>query len=289
MRLDATTRRQSGFPRDRVGSIRRGAIVRIGACASLIAAACGAARGETRLMVHYALSVAGLSAGEGTWTVEIDEHRYASRADGSFTGIWRVLAGGDVFSATRGTFARGRPAPSRYEANFGLDVAIEGVRMELRDGAVTGLALRPPLPTLRDRVAIAETDRRGVLDPLTAALIPIPGTGDMLVPAACQRTLKMFDGGHRYDIALGFKRVDEVRAELGYRGPVVVCDMSYWPISGHSPTAWRVKSLLSRRGMEMWLAPIAGTRLVAPFRIAVPTFFGTAMLDATRWEAAVNP
>lgn len=246
------------------------------------------ARAETRVTVRYAISIAGVAVGEGIWTAEIDKGRYAARADGSFTGVWRVLAGGDVFSATRGTVDRGRPAPTHYEANFALDEAIEVVRMELRDGAVTDFDVRPPLPAVPDRVPVADADRHGVVDPLTAGLMPVPGTADMLSPAACQRTLPIFDGGHRYDMALSFKRMDAVAAEQGYRGSVVVCAMTYQAISGHSPTGWRVRHLMGKRGMEMWLAPIDGTRLLAPFRISVPTLLGTAVLEATRFESAVR-
>lgn len=249
----------------------------------------GPARAETRLTARYAISIAGVGVGEGTWTVTIDKTRYAARADGSFTGIWRVLAGGDVFSATSGIAGRDRLAPTHYEANFALDEAIDAVRMELRDGAITDLDVKPVLPAVADRVPMTDAHRRGVVDPLTAGLMAVPGTSDMLSPAACQRTLPMFDGGHRYDMALSFKRMDTVAAQQGYRGPVVVCAMTYQPISGHSPSGWRVKHLLGKRGIEMWLAPIDGTRLLAPFRISVPTLLGTAMLEASRFESAVRP
>jgi hypothetical protein len=40
---------------------------------------------------------------------------------------------------------------------------------------------------------------------------------------ACQHTLPIFDGHQRYDLKLAFKRMDQVTAEKGYSGPVVVC------------------------------------------------------------------
>jgi hypothetical protein len=260
----------------------------LAAAVAVLGPACRPAQAETSLDARYAISVAGLIVGEGIWTVRIDKDRYSTRADGTFTGIWRLLAGGEVFSSASGN-VRGRLSPTRYEANFALDEAIEAVRMSLRDGAVKDLAVEPPLPDVADRVPVGEADRRGVTDPLTAGLMAAPAAGDVLAPGACERTLAMFDGGHRYDMVLSFKRMDEVKAVEGYRGPVVVCAMAYRPISGHSPSGYRVKHLMGRRGMEMWLAPIASTRLLAPFRIAVPTLLGTAMLDAVKFESAVKP
>jgi hypothetical protein len=267
----------------------RDALLVIGSAVACAAWGCTPAVAEVRLTVHYAISIAGISVGEGTWKVQLDKRLYEARADGSFTGMWRVLVGGDVFSETHGTAARGRPVATRYEANFGLDEAIEAVRMELRDGTVTDVDVRPPLPDRPDRISLGEADRRGVTDPLTAGLVPIAGSGNMLTPAACERTLPMFDGGHRWDITLSFERMDAVNAGEGYQGPVVVCAMAYRPIAGHSPSGWRVKHLIGKRGMEIWLAPVNGTRLLAPFRISVPTLFGTAMLDATKFESATRP
>ena len=38
--------------------------------------------------------------------------------------------------------------------------------------------------------------------------------------------------------------------------------------------------------MEVWFAPIAGTRVLVPYRVTVPTPLGTAMLEATQFIAA---
>src|ERR1700676_430046 len=147
---------------------------------TVLCRSCGPARAETRLTAHYAISVAGVAIGEGALTVELDKSRYAARADGAFTGLWRVLVGGDLFSATRGNAGRGRLAPTHYEANFALDEAIDEVRMELRDGAIADLDIKPPRPDVPDRVLVTNAHRRGVVDPLTAGLMPVAGTGDML-------------------------------------------------------------------------------------------------------------
>ena len=37
--------------------------------------------------------------------------------------------------------------------------------------------------------------------------------------------------------------------------------------------------------MEIWLAPISGTRVLVPFRFSVPTPFGQGVLQATYFVA----
>ena len=77
--------------------------------------------------------------------------------------------------------------------------------------------------------------------------------------------------------------MDHVRASVGYQGPVAVCSVSYRPISGHRPGRAAIKYLMAAHDIEMWLAPIAGTRILVPFRISVPTFIGRANLQATQF------
>ena len=106
----------------------------------------------------------------------------------------------------------------------------------------------------------------------------------MLTASACRHTLAIFDGSHRFDIALSFKRMDRVDTEAGYRGPAVVCAMSYRPVAGYTPGTFRVDYLRKSRGMEMWLAPVAGTRVPGgdPHRDLDHDGNGGAQRDALR-------
>jgi Protein of unknown function (DUF3108) len=267
------------------GRFGKAAIV---AAAALIWLPCGLAHAQSTLTAHYKLSLAGIGIGQGDWSVEIDKDRYSAKSSGKFIGIWRVLLGPDISAATHGTASQGRLMPTSYVANFSSDDDIDDVRMTFRDGIVSEVAAKPPIPASPDRVPITAADLRGAIDPLTAGLIAVPGTGDVVAPAACQHTLPIFDGTHRFDIALSFKRMDKFNAETGYQGPVVVCGMSYRPVAGYNRGAFRVNYIKKTREMEMWLAPIAGTRFLAMSRILIPTMLGTAVLAATQFEAATR-
>jgi hypothetical protein len=267
------------------GRFGKAAIV---AAAALIWLPCGLAHAQSTLTAHYKLSLAGIGIGQGDWSVEIDKERYTAKSSGQFIGIWRVLLGPDISAATHGSASQGHLTPTSYVANFSSDDDIDDVRMTFRDGIVSEVAAKPPIPASPDRVPITAADLRGAIDPLTAGLIAVPGTGDVVAPAACQHTLPIFDGTHRFDIALSFKRMDKFNAETGYQGPVVVCGMSYRPVAGYNRGAFRVNYIKKTREMEMWLAPIAGTRFLAMSRILIPTMLGMAVLGATQFEAATR-
>ena len=113
---------------------------------------------------------------------------------------------------------------------------------------------------------MTEAHRRGVIDPMTASLLRVPGTGDPVAPEACQRTISVFDGRMRYDLQAAFKRMDQVKAEKGYEGPAVVCAVHFTPIAGFVPIAPRIKYLIEQRDIEV----VAGADRRHPRAGAVP-------------------
>jgi hypothetical protein len=246
------------------------------------------AHAQSTLTAHYRLALAGLEIGAGDWSVDIDKDHYAAKSSGQLFGMWRALLGPDISAMTHGTTSQGHLAPTSYVANFSSDDTTDDVRMMFRDGIVSEVEAKPPIPASSDRVPVAAADLRGAIDPLTAGLMPVPGTADLLAPAACQHTLPIFDGTHRFDMALSFRRIDKIKAETGYQGSGVVCGMSYRPVGGYNTGAFRVSYLKQARDMEMWFAPIAGTRMLAMFRISIPTLLGIAVLEATRFESAIR-
>jgi len=79
-----------------------------------------------------------------------------------------------------------------------------------------------------------------------------------------------------------------INTEAGYKGPAVVCAVTYRPVACYILCVSLVNYLKANHYMEMWFAPIAGTRTLAVIRISIPTMLGTAVLKATRFESA-NP
>lgn len=119
--------------------------------------------------------------------------------------------------------------------------------------------------------------------------IPVGAAGEDLSQEACQHTLPIFDGRHRYDLKLTFKRMDRMSADKAYAGPAVVCSLGYQPIAGHRASTPLVKYLSEGREMEIVLAPVAGTRVLAPVRLSVVSMLANLVIQANRFEAAAQP
>jgi hypothetical protein len=257
--------------------------------AALAAAAPGAVRAQGKLEARYSATLAGIPIGKGSWVVDITDTRYMAAASGSTTGLVRAFTGGRGTSASHGTLHAGQPQSSTYASTIVNSKRSDEVRLTVNNGIVKDSKLDPPLETGPDYVPITDEHRKGILDPMTASLLRTPGTGDPLSQEACQRTMAIFDGRMRYDLQLAFKRMDQVKADTGYTGPVVVCAVYFSPIAGYIPTRTAIRYIARQRDIEVWLAPIAGTRVLVPFRAQGPTPIGRFMVEATQFVSTPLP
>ncbi len=218
--------------------------IALAASGALAVALPGAALAQGKLEAHYTVTLAGIPIGKGSWVIEIADTHYSATASGITTGLMHVLTDGEGTTAAHGSFAgrqrcrpRPMPPPSRA-ARRPTDV-----RVTLDNGNVKDFKADPPQDHDHERVPVTEADRHGVFDPMTASLMRVPGNGELLSPEACQRTMAIFDGRMRYDLQFSFKRMDTVKADKGYAGPVVVCAVYFTPVGGYIPSRGAIKYL----------------------------------------------
>lgn len=255
-------------------------IVVAGAAAALAGTLDGRALAESRLEARYTATLAGVPIGRGAWQVEVADDQYTAVASGKTSGLLAVFSGGHGTAASRGAIKGGMLHALSFASSVVSGKKSDEVRMTLSGGVVKDLSAEPPMPPVPDRVPVTEAHMRGVTDPMTGGLVTVAGTGDTVTPEACRRTLPIFDGRGRFDLVLTFKRMARVRAEQGYAGPVVVCNVHYQPIAGHRPNRAAIRYLMEANDIEVWYAPVAGTRILVPFRISVPTVLGPGVLEA---------
>jgi hypothetical protein len=250
--------------------------------AAVTAALHDRAHAEGKLDASYTISFARLEVGDIFATVVFGDSNYAISARGRAGGVMKALIDGEGSFAARGTLKDGYPLPTTFTSKIVSSVETSEVTMVLDEGRVKELTAIPPPNT--NAVPVTEANRQGIVDPLTAMLFSTAVGGESLSQAACRQTLPIFDGRQRFDLKLGFKRMDKVTAEKGYAGPVAVCSVTYEPIAGHRSSAALVKYLSEGREMEMALAPIAGTRFLVPFRVSVVSMIANLVIVANRFE-----
>ena len=249
----------------------------------------GPAAAQGRVEAHYDVTLAGILIGTGAWTIEVLDDQYSAAANGSTTGLLKTFAHGTGTGTSQGRVINGALVPANYTATISSSKKSETIRMSLAGGNVKDFVIEPTPSVDTKRIPVTDAHKRGVFDPMSATLLRVPGNADPLGPEACHATTGIFDGRMRYDLRLDFKRMDTVKSEKGYHGPAVVCSIYFSPISGYVPDRYAIKYLAAQRNMEVWLAPIAGTRVLAPYRLTIPTPLGTGKLEATQFITTAVP
>ena len=259
------------------------------AAAALSALAPQAAAAQGRLEAQYEATLAGIPVGKGAWTIEIGDDTFSAAAQGGTAGLLKAFSGGSGSGASQGRVVNGALVANAYTATTTTQKKSETIRMVLANGTVKDFSIDPTPPVDPDRVVVTEAHRKGVLDPMTGSMLRVAGNGELLSPDSCRTGTGIFDGRMRYDLKLDYKRMETVKAERGYRGPAVVCAVYFTPLAGYIPDRPVIKYLTTERRMEIAFVPIAGTRVLVPFRMTIPTPFGQAMLEATSFVTSAMP
>jgi hypothetical protein len=264
-------------------------ILAAGSAFALITATAGdRAHAEGNLDASYTISFARIPVGEITATAVFGQNEYAMSARARAGGVMKaLLVDGEASFSTDGAIKGDYPVPTTFTSKIVSNAESSDVTMVLEEGNVKELAVTPRPSS--DLVPVTKANRQGIVDPLTALLFSAAAAGEGLSQEACRRTLPIFDGHQRYDLKLAFKRMDKMTAEKGYAGAVVVCSVNYEPIAGHRANIPLVKYLSEGREIEIALAPIAGTRLLAPFRLSVVSTLANLVIEANRFETVMAP
>ncbi|HEY0852994.1 MAG TPA: DUF3108 domain-containing protein [Bradyrhizobium sp.] len=261
----------------------------VGLCAAaLLLLAPLPASAQGRLEAHYEASLAGIAVGKGTWGIEITEDYYSASAQGATAGLLKAFSGGTGTGSAQGRIINGALVPTNYTATISSKKS-ETIKINLANGGVKDFSIDPEPPVDPDRIVVTEAHKKGVIDPMTSSLVRVPGNGEVLGPDACRGGSSVFDGRLRYDLKLDFKRMETVKADKGYHGPAVVCAIYFTPLAGYIPDRPVIRYLANERRMEIVLVPIAGTRVLVPFRLTIPTPFGAAVLEATQFNTVAMP
>lgn len=232
--------------------------------------------------VRYKVTLAGFSIGTARLAGTFDEARYQLSVSASLTGLVGAVSGGKGAAQANGALSGTRVLASGFAMRASNSEMTRTIQIASSGGNVQTVAIEPPFDEKADRVPVQDSHKRGIIDPLSALVMPRLGR-DGADPKNCERTLPVFDGAQRFDIRLTYAGTRQVEAEQGYRGPVIVCRARYVPLAGHRPERRVTKFMVENRDMDVWLAPVGSGAQLVPYRIAVKTMVGTAVIEANRF------
>lgn len=253
------------------------------AAAALLAAGAPSANAQTtRLDAAYAIYLTGIPVARGSVTVDLSDDGFVATGSARTSGFIRLISKGDGSVRARGSLKSDRVIASNFLGRYNSSRREQKIEMSVENGVAKEISLHPPRPEKeKGRVPITDETRRNIVDPMSAMLAFV-AKGDLLSPESCNRTLPIFDGRYRFNVVLSYARKEQSATVEGYNGPVLVCRARYVPIAGHRDRE-TVQQMAENREMFVWLAPVAGTRVLAPIKASVSSPIGTFVVEATRF------
>lgn len=238
------------------------------------------------LHARYGVSLLGLPLGKASLDGEVAGQTYKISINARLTGIASVVSSSKGAAVASGAFLRGLIVPSAYANTSANATQTRTVRVAMSGGSVKGVDISPPIDPSPERVPLTDAHTRNIVDPLSAMIMPVPGTEPIMGPAACNRTIPVYDGFTRFDVTLTYIGQRQVKAK-GYAGPVSVCAVRYTPIAGHRNRK-PVQFMAQNKDIEVWLAPVGANRVLVPFRISMATMIGHLNIEADEFSAAAK-
>ena len=221
----------------------------IGVLAGLLAGA-GVAQAQN-FQAHYSVSLIGLRIGDLYANASLNAHDYRMDLNAQLTGLAAMVSRTRMALTSTGTInKRGALAPATYATASANSDETHTLRMALNAGSVRAVEISPPLQYHGERVPVSEANKRNILDPTSALIMPVPMNAPLVGPAACERTLPVYDGYARFDISLSYVGSREVQVG-SYNGPAAICTARYQPISGHMVNSRSTASMLSKTRVSM--------------------------------------
>jgi hypothetical protein len=240
------------------------------------------ARAET-IKAHYALSLMGISIGSASASGIVEPQNYRVEISMRTSGLATLVNSTKGAATASGGLTALGPSPSSYANTTSNNDETRTVRMSLASNSVRALEVRPEPWDAEARVPLSDGNKKRIVDPVSALIMSVPPGEELTGPAACNRTIAVFDGVTRFDVALSYAGAHTTQTR-GYSGPVAVCSARYTPIAGHRPDSKSTRYMAENRDINVWLAPLPDAHVVVPIHIDIHTGAGRLVIDAAEFQ-----
>ncbi len=239
-----------------------------------------AADTPSKIKASYNIEFAGIEIGKFRFQSTIDSASYSSSGSAKLSALLGAFKWRGSTSST-GVWGRGEPQPSRYAFKYKSNSKSGSVDMSFRKGSVADRTLEPPSKPSKRSVPLSEGHLKDVLDPMSAVMALTTGQIDK----PCDRKVAVFDGKHRFDLELSYRRKERIKEARPSGEPdiAIVCGVRYIPIAGHKDNK-STRYMAAAKGIEVALRPIPSANILVPYEIRIPTFAGSAVLRSQRVE-----
>lgn len=236
---------------------------------------------ELDVRARYVLSVSGNIIADINIDLNSAGTAYSIDLSARVSGLGQFIASGSASASVRGKHAPDRYQGEHFTLNTRTSDANVTVNVAYQNASVTAFTVVPPLEPSFDRVPIERSQLRNVNDGLSAFILK----NDALDGSLCDRKLQVFTGFERFNLNLTYAGEEMATStRTGYQGPVVLCHISYTPVSGHNESSDITNYLKASDRMLIWYAPVGQTGTFIPYRLLIGTAMGDLSMVLTQLD-----
>ena len=231
---------------------------------------------------EYSVTLGGTHMAAVSIDFSDDGKQYALGLNARISGLARLVASGSARLRSTGSSAGAALRAQKFDLLTSAGGQDLNVAVTYAAGDVDSFVVDPPIINTIDRVAIERKQLVGGVNDMAAAFIL---KGGALDKGLCERRLQIFTGVERFNLSLRYARDDVATSKrTGYQGPVVLCSVSYTPISGHYTSSEITTYLAQSDRILIWYAPLQNADYFIPYRALVTTEAGDLSVVLTNLE-----
>ncbi len=237
------------------------------------------------LDLSYDLYVSGIPLGKVAMSSRFEGSDYKAISTLETKGIVNAFWQAKIETAVSGSAEPGKLQPTLYDS-FSLNHSVKRQHATVQFGPDGPRAVTSDPPYRDNNHPVSDEQKKGTLDPLSAAVYLTSGIASAGQQKPCQATAPVFDGRRRYNVVSSFVKNTDVRMDNGlYSGPAMVCEIHYNEIAGYKQSILDQNKKMPR--MYAWVVTVQSNsdpnrHYAIPIRLWAETEFGVVAAVASQ-------
>lgn len=242
---------------------------------AVLAAGAQPAFADMRFEAEYAVTVRGFTVARASFDGTVSASRYEVNGKLASAGLARVFARTDATAHTAGALSAAAAQPDSFVLNYVQDGVASNTEILFRNGEAVRTDIEPaPKAPPPEVIPVTGSHLQSVVDPVAATIVA-RGTPEQI----CGRTLRVYEGGTRVDVALSLAQVGFV---YGAGNRAITCKGGFNPVAGMSPTNKSYQFMREKADMEFVYVPAGAGGLYMLHSASAQTEIGRVQIKAWR-------
>lgn len=237
------------------------------------------------LDLTYDLYVGGIPLGKVAMSSRFEGSDYKAISSLETKGIVNAFWQAKIETAVSGSAEPDKLQPTLYDS-FSQNHSVQRQHATVMFGPDGPRAITSDPPYRNNKYPVTDEQKKGTLDPLSAAVYLTGGMASAGQNRPCQATAPVFDGRRRYNVVSSFVKNTDVRMDNGlYSGPAMVCEIHYNEIAGYKQSIIDQNKKMPK--MYAWVVTVQSNsdpnrHYAIPIRLWAETEYGVVAAVASQ-------